>query len=80
MTDDEAPFPEPFGPVYELPPGIPCPACECCTLRLCETAASRGTPCSHQSAGPQAVSGCPCTATAAARMATWARREAEAEA
>ena len=41
---DEAWFPEPFGPVYERPPGAPCPDCECCTLRLCHIAAGKDTP------------------------------------
>jgi hypothetical protein len=68
--NDEAWFPEPFGPVYERPPGAPCPECGCCTLRLCQTAAGKDTPCAHQSGDPQAVAGCPCAATAAARART----------
>ena len=68
VSEDEAWFPEPFGPLYELPPGAPCPECPCCTLRLCQAAAAKDTPCSHQSDDPQAVSGCPCTATVVARV------------
>lgn len=64
---EEGWFPEPFGPVYEMPPGAPCPECECCTLRLCQSAAGKDTICSHVSSDPQAVRGCPCTATAEAR-------------
>jgi hypothetical protein len=67
---DEGWFPEPFGPIYEKPPGAPCPDCECCTLRLCQIAASKDTPCSHQSDDPGTVTGCPCSATAAARART----------
>jgi hypothetical protein len=62
----EAWFPEPFGPVYEMPPGAPCPDCGCCTLRLCQIAAGRDVRCSHLSGDPQTVAGCPCSATAAA--------------
>ncbi len=76
---DEAWFPEPFGPIYEGPPGAPCPDCECCTPRLCQIAASKDTPCAHQSDDPQAVSGCPCSATAAARARTRVMREAAPE-
>jgi hypothetical protein len=68
MSDqDEGWFPEPFGPLYERPPGVPCPDCGCCTLRLCQLAAARDAPCSQQSDDPQAVSGCPCTVTAERR-------------
>jgi hypothetical protein len=59
----EAWFSEPFGPIYERPPGVPCPECECCTLRLCQVAARKDTPCAHQSDDPQAVAGCPCAST-----------------
>ena len=67
---EEAWFPEPFGPIYERPPGAPCPDCECCTLRLCQVAASKDILCAHQSDDPQTVAGCPCSATAAARART----------
>jgi len=67
---DEAPFPEPFGPIYERPPGAPCPGCECCTRRLCELAAEEGVPCVARSDDRQRVSGCPCSATAEARAET----------
>jgi hypothetical protein len=67
---DEGWFPEPFGPIYERPPGAPCPDRECCTLRLCQIAASKDTPCSPQSDDPGTVTGCPCSATAAARART----------
>lgn len=68
MSYEEEPwFPEPFGPVYERPPGAPCPGCGCCTLRLCQLAAGKDAPCSQLSGDPQAVAGCPCTATAGAR-------------
>ena len=67
---DEGWFPEPFGPIYERPPGTPCPACECCSQRLCETAAGKDTICQHMSDDPHRVSGCPCTATAQARART----------
>jgi hypothetical protein len=73
---DEGWFPEPFGPIYERPPGVPCPGCECCTLRLCADAAGRTLPCSAVSDDPQTVSGCPCTATAEARARTRAMQEA----
>ena len=72
---DEGWFPEPFGPIYERPPGAPCPDCECCTLRLCQIAAGKDILCSHQSDDPQAVSGCPCSATAVARARTRTMRE-----
>ena len=77
---DEAWFPEPFGPVYERPPGAPCPDCDCCTLRLCQIAASKDILCAHQSDDPQTVAGCPRSATAAARARTRAMQEAEAAA
>lgn len=67
VADDEAPFPEPFGTLYVRPPGAPCPDCDCCTLRLCQLAASKDGPCSHHSDDPQAVSGCPCTVSAERR-------------
>ena len=73
---DEAWFPEPFGPVYERPPGAPCLGCECCVLRLCQVAASKDTPCMYQSDDPRRVSGCPCTTTAAARRQTRMAQEA----
>ena len=75
MSADEGWFPEPFGPVYERPPGEDCPGCPCCTRRLCETAAGQEGICSHMSGDPQAVSGCPCTATAEARARTRAVAE-----
>jgi hypothetical protein len=70
MTTDEGWFPEPFGPVYERPPGEPCPHCPCCSRRLCLLAAGDGLPCVAKSDDRQAVSGCPCTATAKARQET----------
>ena len=76
---DESWFPEPFGPIYERPPGVPCPECECCTLRLCHIAASKDIPCSHQSDDPQAVSGCPCSATAPARARTRTMHDPEVD-
>ena len=76
MSYDEAPFPEPFGPVYERPPGAPCPGCECCTLRLCQAAPDKAAPCSYLSDDPQGVADCPCSATAAARARTRAVPEA----
>jgi hypothetical protein len=74
---DEGWFPERFGPIYERPPGAPCPDCECCTRRLCQLAAGNDIPCSQQSDDPQAVAGCPCASTAAARARTRTMREDE---
>ena len=74
-ASDEGWFPEPFGPVYERPPGAPCPDCPCCTSRLCEKAAGKDMPCSYESDDPQGVAGCPCTDTAAARIRTRTMRE-----
>jgi hypothetical protein len=61
--DDEVPCPEPFGPIYERPQGAPCPDCDCCTARLCETAESAGLSCvQYAAAGDAEVdAGCPCT-------------------
>jgi len=72
-------FPEPFGPIYERPPGEPCPECECCTLRLCLIAASKDTLCSHRSDDPQTVAGCPCSVTAVARARTRTMLEGDDE-
>lgn len=63
-ADDEAPFPEPFGPLYVRPEGAPCPHCDCCTARLCATARDSGLTCVAHSDDPKRVRGCPCTATA----------------
>jgi hypothetical protein len=30
-------FPEPLGPEWVRPAAAPCPNCQCCTKRLCET-------------------------------------------
>jgi hypothetical protein len=60
---DEAPFPEPFGPLYERPPAEPCPNCECCSARLCVRATMDGQTC-MQIAAPEdrrIVARCPCT-------------------
>jgi hypothetical protein len=54
-------YPEPFGPLYEAPPGNPCPGCECCTERLCKKAIFDNVVCVNISDDRARVSGCPCT-------------------
>ncbi len=73
---DEAPFPEPFGPIYERPAPEPCPDCECCSLRLCEKAKAEHTSCAAQSGEPRLVAGCRCTAGRQAVEKARAERQA----
>ena len=65
MSLDDAPFPEPFGPIYERPASAPCPDCECCSAALCGKARAELAPCSaFVDGGPDQgvmnVNTCPC--------------------
>ncbi|MEU5426914.1 hypothetical protein AB0H73_15100 [Streptomyces olivoreticuli] len=59
------PVPEPFGPEYLRPVGLPCPDCECCTAPLCER--GRRSPIGSCTAfttdeAQDTVRDCPCSA------------------
>ena len=66
--DDEAPFPEPFGPEYVAPAPAACPHCPCCSARLCETGDCLTM---AAAADKEIVKDCPCDA---ARLAIVAAR------
>lgn len=60
---DDAPFPEPFGPIYQRPASPPCPDCECCSAALCGKARDEQSPCSafgDGGPGVMNVNTCPC--------------------
>lgn len=61
---DDYAFHEPFGPEYVRPASADCPACDCCTTRLCEKGRTSPFGCIGHVNGEarETVATCPCSA------------------